>query len=166
MPIPNTADTGYFSAEAIEGLEQIGLDPYIAVERQKHHEAAVGSEPTAVAAEAGAKEEMRQKLGSATGKALYAARKRIVEPVFGQTKGARGIRGFLLRGLEKVGGRVATDLPDAQPAEDLASHLRRRGECRGIVRAEGGAEAERPEPRENPGAMAGCGRILGQTPSP
>ena len=91
-PIPNTADTGYFSAEAIEGLERVGMDPYIAVEHQKHHDASVVSEPTAVAAETSAKEKMRQKLGSATGKALYAARKQIVEPVFGQTKwrGASG----------------------------------------------------------------------------
>ena len=102
VPIPNTADTGYFSAEAIRGLERIGLDPYIAVQRQKHHEAAPESEPTAAASEAGAKEAMRRKLSTAAGKALYAARKRIVEPVFGQVKGARGIRGFLLRGLEKV----------------------------------------------------------------
>jgi transposase len=100
VPIPNTADTGYFSEEAVTGLEGLGMDPYIAVERQKHHEAAVESEPTAVTASV--KEQMRQKLASATGKVLYAARKRIVEPVFGQMKGARGIRGFLLRGLEKV----------------------------------------------------------------
>lgn len=72
VPIPNTADTGYFAAEAIRGLEQIGLDPYIAVERQKHHEPA--SEPTAVGTEGSAKEQMRQKLVSATGKVLYAAR--------------------------------------------------------------------------------------------
>ena len=45
---------------------------------------------------------MKQKLRSAPGKALYAARKQIVEPVFGQIKAARGIRGFLLCGLEKV----------------------------------------------------------------
>lgn len=100
VPIPNTADTGYFSAAAIRGLEAMGLDPYIAVERQKHHEASSGPEPTA--AEADVKEAMRRKLATASGKVLYAARKRIVEPVFGQTKGARGIRGFLLRGLEKV----------------------------------------------------------------
>lgn len=100
VPIPNTADTGYFSEEAVTGLEGLGMAPYIAVERQKHHEAAVESEPTA--ATASVKEQMRQKLASATGKVLYAARKRIVEPVFGQMKGARGIRGFLLRGLEKV----------------------------------------------------------------
>ena len=46
-PIPNTADTGYFSEEAVEGLEQIGMEPYVAVERQKHHEAAVEPEATA-----------------------------------------------------------------------------------------------------------------------
>ncbi len=33
---------------------------------------------------------------------LYAARKRIVEPVFGRMKRERDIRGFLLRGREKV----------------------------------------------------------------
>jgi transposase len=102
MKIPNTADTGYFSEEAVAGLERLDIDPYIAVERQKHHEAAAGPEPTAAKGAARVREKMRQKLTSATGKVLDAARKRIVEPVFGQIKGVRGIRGFLLRGLEKV----------------------------------------------------------------
>ena len=48
------------------------------------------------------KEKMQQKLRSSAGKALYAARKHIIEPVFGQIKAARGIRRFLLRGLAKV----------------------------------------------------------------
>ena len=99
LPIPNTADTGYFSEEAVTGLQGLGMDPYIALERQKHHEATAEPEPTAAAS---VRDEMRQKLTSADGQLLYAARKRIVEPVFGQTKGARGIRGSLLRGLEKV----------------------------------------------------------------
>jgi hypothetical protein len=101
-PIPNTADTGYFSERAIADLERIGMDPYVAVERQKHHEDSVDWEPTDPSSGASVKERMRAKLRTATGKVLYAARKRIVEPVFGQTKSARGIRGFLLRGLEKV----------------------------------------------------------------
>jgi transposase len=101
-PIPNTADTGYFSEEAVKGLEQLGMDPYVAVERQKHHEASVTSEAIASAPGVSVKEQMRDKLRSAPGKVLYAARKRIVEPVFGQIKSARGIRQFLLRGLEKV----------------------------------------------------------------
>ena len=35
---------------------------------------------------------------------LRSLRKSIVEPVFGQIKGARGFRRFSLRGLEKVRG--------------------------------------------------------------
>jgi transposase len=101
-PIPNTADTGYFSQKAVEGLEKIGIDPYLATGRQKHHDAQVPSEVSAPTAEASVKERMQHKLRSATGKALYAARKHIVEPVFGMIKCARGIRKFLLRGLEKV----------------------------------------------------------------
>ena len=41
-------------------------------------------------------------LRSKAGQAIYALRKTIVEPVFGQIKGARGLDRFLLRGLEKV----------------------------------------------------------------
>ena len=101
-PIPNTADSGYFSEKAVEGAEKIGMDPHFAVGRQKHHEAPVPPPATVPSAEANIKEKMQQKLRSATGRALYAARKHIVEPVFGQIKSARGIRTFLLRGLEKV----------------------------------------------------------------
>jgi hypothetical protein len=101
-PIPNTADTGYFSEKAVETLETMGIDPHIATGRQKHHEAPVEPEPAALSAEASAEEKMRYKLKTAAGKALYAARKHIVEPVFGMTKSARGLRRFLLRGLEKV----------------------------------------------------------------
>ena len=102
QPIPNTADSGYFSEQAVAGLEAMGVDPHIATGRQKHHETPLGPQATAPSAAANAKEKMQQKLRSAAGKALYAARKHIVEPVFGQIKGVRGIRKFLLRGLEKV----------------------------------------------------------------
>jgi transposase len=101
-PIPNTADTGYFSDKAVSDLEQMGIDPYIAVGRQKHHEAPPPTESEAPSAAASVKEEMQQKLRTAAGKALYGARKQIVEPVFGMIKSARGIRRFLLRGMEKV----------------------------------------------------------------
>jgi len=46
--------------------------------------------------------QMRNKLDSDQGKAVYGARKHIVEPVFGQIKSAMGFTSFLLRGLEKV----------------------------------------------------------------
>jgi transposase len=102
-PIPNTADSGYFSEEAVGGLEALGMDPHVAIDRQEHHEGVAAATP-APAAEASAKDKMRQKLGSAAGKALYAAREQIVEPVLGMIKAARGIRRYLLRGLEEVTG--------------------------------------------------------------
>jgi Transposase DDE domain len=43
-------------------------------------------------------------LQTKAGKAVYAERKTIVEPVFGQIKQARGFRQFLLRGIEKARG--------------------------------------------------------------
>jgi transposase len=102
IPIPNTADTGYFSEKAIEGLEEMGMDPHVATGRQKHNETPGSTVEGEAASTASAKEKMRHKLRTATGKLLYAARKHIVEPVFGQIKSARGIRAFLMRGLEKV----------------------------------------------------------------
>ena len=101
-PLPNTADNGYFSAEAVQELEKLGMDPHIATGRQKHNQAAVAEATAACPAAASAPERMLHKLRTAAGKLLYAARKHIVEPVFGQIKSARGIRAFLLRGLEKV----------------------------------------------------------------
>jgi len=102
-PIPNTADSGYFSEKAVAELEALGMDPHVAIDRQKHHPELAAESP-APSPEASAKDKMRHKLRSAAGKALYAARKQIVEPVFGMIKSARGIRQFLLRGLEKVSG--------------------------------------------------------------
>jgi hypothetical protein len=47
---------------------------------------------------------MACKLSSKQGSGIYAQRNAIVEPVNGQIKECRGIRRFLLRGLEKVDG--------------------------------------------------------------
>ena len=117
LPIPNTADTGYYSAENVQGVTEAGLDPYFAVGRDKHH--APEADPPAAApngsaeasptpadsggtADENPKAAMAKKLRTATGRVLYAARKHIVEPVFGQIKRIRGFRKFLLRGLKLV----------------------------------------------------------------
>ena len=96
-------DSGYFSDTAVSGLEALGFDPYVATERQQHH-APAGAAAAALPAGATAVERMRAKLRTAGGRALYALRKGLVEPVFGQIKGARGFRRFRLRGLAKVCG--------------------------------------------------------------
>ena len=98
--IPATLDTGYYSEAAAQALEAFGFDPYIATGRQKHH----APEAETSAAPATAQERMAAKVRTPDGKALYARRKVIVEPVFGQIKEARGFRRFLLRGLQKIRG--------------------------------------------------------------
>jgi transposase len=108
-PIPAVLDTGYFSEPAVAAMEREGFDPYIATGRQRHNTApttataAPASTPT-TPEEKTAKEKMRAKLETESGRALYARRKTIVEPVFGQIKEVRGFRRFLLRGLGKIGG--------------------------------------------------------------
>ncbi len=112
--IPATLDSGYYSETAAQEVEKLGFDPFMATGRQRHH-APVETAPAAMAATpetapatppppATAKEKMAAKLRTPEGRALYARRKVIVEPVFGQIKGVRGFRRFLLRGLSKVRG--------------------------------------------------------------
>jgi len=98
--IPATLDNGYYSAAAVEALETLGFDPYIATERQRHQV----SQTEAPETPATVQERMAAKVRTPEGKALYARRKVIVEPVFGQIKEARGFRRFLLRGLDAIRG--------------------------------------------------------------
>ena len=104
LPIPNTADAGYYSEENVKGVTAAGLDPYFAVGRQKHHASETDVVPGSHAGTTSEtpKESMAQKLRTPTGRALYASRKHIVEPVFGQIKACRGFRKFLLRGIKWV----------------------------------------------------------------
>ena len=99
-PIPATLDNGYYRAAAVAALEILGFDPYIAIGRQRHH----GPQAEVPEPPATAQERMAAKVQTPAGKALYARRKVIVEPVFGQIKEARGFRRFLLRGLASIRG--------------------------------------------------------------
>jgi IS5 family transposase len=100
------ADTGYFSEANVNACAAAGIDPLIAQGRQSHYPplsertAADPPEPkNPTPAEA-----MAHRLQTKAGKALYALRKQIPEPVFGIIKSVMGFRQFSLRGLEKVRG--------------------------------------------------------------
>lgn len=106
LPDALIADAGYCSAANLEACEEKGLAAYISTSRQQH-----GHRPRPLRGRAPrdlyARDRMDRKLRSKAGQAVYALRKTIVEPVFGQIKGARGLDRFRLRGLEKVNGEWA-----------------------------------------------------------
>jgi hypothetical protein len=96
------ADSGYGSEENFKYLRRRHIDGYVATERQKHAEQRLVCKRGPLPKGANAVERMKRKLQTQVGRRIYALRKAIVEPVFGQIKQVRGFRQFLLRGLEKV----------------------------------------------------------------
>ena len=106
VPDALIADAGYCSTANLEACEEKGLNAYISTSRQQHGQRprpSRGKPP----ADLDARGRMDRKLRSKAGQTVYALRKTIVEPVFGQIKGARGLDRFRLRGLEKVNGEWA-----------------------------------------------------------
>jgi transposase len=103
------ADNGYCSEENLELLESAErrIEGFIATGKQKHGEHRLPAKRGRLPKGATEVDRMKRKLQTKVGKAVYAARKCVVEPVFGQIKQARGFRQFLLRGKEKVKGEWA-----------------------------------------------------------
>ena len=101
------ADSGYFSEANVRGAAAMEIEVYIAVGKQKHGDIALPSPSGRIPKAATPQQRMRRKLQTLAGRAIYARRKVIVEPVFGQIKQAQGFRQFLLRGLRKVQGEWA-----------------------------------------------------------
>jgi transposase len=96
-----TADAGYYSDENAEFCEEKGCAAYISTGRESVRRKADANPP------AGKKEsrskrraDMLAKLQTEDGRAIYAQRKAVAEAPFGQIKEARGIRRFLLRGMD------------------------------------------------------------------
>lgn len=107
MPEQLLADSGYCSDENLKILEDKPIDVYIATGRQKHGEKPALNKRGPLPQGATRVDKMTRKLQRKAGAAIYAARKAIVEPVFGQIKQARGFRQFLMRGIKKVCGEWA-----------------------------------------------------------
>jgi transposase len=106
-PTQVLADSGYTSDASLKAMEQAEVDAYLALARDKHHPRPGPCPRGPLPQGATRTERMRRKLQTKVGRAIYATRKAIVEPVFGQIKQARGFRQFLLRDLEKVQGEWA-----------------------------------------------------------
>ena len=106
-PAQLLADAGYCSDANLAALEATTIDAYISTRKQKHGERPGPCPRGPLPQPVTRVDRMTRKLHRKAGAAIYAARKAIVEPVFGQIKQARGFRQFLLRGFEKVQGEWA-----------------------------------------------------------
>ena len=103
LPQEVLADAGYFSEDNVNTLEEDGMSVLIPPERVRHREWREPClSPSPPPKDASVSEWMSYRLKLPKNRERYRKREQSVEPVFGQIKEARGLRQFLLRGLEKV----------------------------------------------------------------
>lgn len=100
------ADAGYFSEDNIKACEKNKMTPYISFGKEQHNQPLeerfkeaepLPQDPTSV-------EKMKHRLQTIEGKAIYAQRKSVIEPIFGIIKQVMGFRQFMLRGFKKAQG--------------------------------------------------------------
>lgn len=100
-----SADSGFYRNEEIEAVTARGVDVYVPDSNlaQELNGGRSADETAGCIVHYGAQiSQMRAKLRSAEGRAIYRKRAGLVEPVFGTLKEQRHGRRFRLRGLEKV----------------------------------------------------------------
>jgi transposase len=116
-PTAASADAGYYADRQVLDQRLAGIDLHVPPDRHRHNQPpppgvpSPPSDPPPLKAEADRSPptpktriaDMRTKLKSTAGYAIYRMRKAIVEPVFGQIKQARGFRRFSFRGQAKTG---------------------------------------------------------------
>jgi hypothetical protein len=101
-PTEAPADAGYCSEANFAALAARNITGYVAVARTKHASDAK-RQPLGPLTQA-----MRRRLKRGGWCSRHRLRKKIVEPVFGQLKAARGFRQSLMRGTEEVTAEWAT----------------------------------------------------------
>ena len=142
--VPRTAslDAGYFSAANVTAIAALGCTPLIPPDRQLHGRAVPAAPRGRPPAGLSVADRMRRTLRTKPGRRLYARRKTIVEPVFGQIKQGRGFRQFVLRGMCKVRGEWAL-ICTTHNVLKLWRALRRRRPRPGRCGLAGRSKAER-----------------------
>ena len=92
------ADAGYASEENFAALDADDPDCYVATRNMKNNPTPRTGRRGPLKKDATLVDRMDRKVSTKKGNALYRRRQQIIEPVFGQIKHARGIRGFSRRG--------------------------------------------------------------------
>ena len=95
-----SGDSGFFSIDNLQALEERNIDGYVPDSNLARMLNRGGQLRTRAVHPV--HQRMRRKLRDPVGRAVYARRKAIVEPVNGVLKEQRGMRRFPMRGLQKV----------------------------------------------------------------
>ena len=92
VPREVSADAGYYSAKAVDDLQALGVDPFVAPEQTRHGRVVPPAPRGRIPRHLSPRDRMRRKLRTKRGRQRYALRMETVEPVFGQIKQGRGFR--------------------------------------------------------------------------
>jgi transposase len=104
VPRQVVADAGYWDDDNVRGLSERGVEAFIATGRQRRGEPEPLPPRGRIPAAATPKQRMARTLRTKRGKAVYARRKAIVEPVFGQMAVRQDAKRLRLRGLAGAAG--------------------------------------------------------------
>jgi hypothetical protein len=121
LPAALITDAGYCSTSNLEACGDRGLQTYISTSRQQHRQRPRPSRgrPTR---DLNARGRLNRELRSKAGQAIFGLRRTVVEPVFGQIKGARRMDRFRLRGQEQVNGGWALMAPQPTTSTSCSGH--------------------------------------------
>ncbi len=101
-----TADAGFFSGRALDGLRDRGMQAYVP-DPNLAHEMNTGVQAGGKIGRRTIRDpehlRVRERLRTPEGRKIYQRRQAVVEPVFGVLKEQRGLRRFRRRGLAAVG---------------------------------------------------------------
>jgi len=92
------ADAGYCGEDNLAALTEQDPDCFIATRNTRRNPQPRCGRRGPLPADATLVDKMDRKVSTKTGRAVYQKRQHIIEPVFGQTKDARGARRFMRRG--------------------------------------------------------------------
>ena len=92
------ADAGYCSEKNLADLDDEDPDTYVATRNMKKNQTPRTGRRGPLKHDATLVEKMDRKVSNKSGRALYPKRQHLIEPVFGQIKHGRHIRGFMRRG--------------------------------------------------------------------
>jgi len=152
--------SGFYSEASAAALEQRGVDPHIATERLKHNEEIPPVPRGRIPKNLTAEQRMARKLRTKKGREVYAKRKGIIEPIFGQIKEVLGFRQFSLRGLAAMRGEWRLERFSIAWMTNLAQHRGTRNTplCPPFARGE-----KRPDAAVFPPLAKGGGRGGGES---